>query len=105
VPSPFPGMDPYLEQPEVWAEFHNLAAESQGYLNDRHRPRDVARPVPVTTDDSIASTPTRLIKPDVSGWRDRQRQQGVKAGTATLTPPAVEASIPFMISGSLLISV
>jgi len=23
MPSPFPGMDPYLEQPELWPEFHN----------------------------------------------------------------------------------
>ena len=22
MPSPFPGMDPYLEQPEIWADFH-----------------------------------------------------------------------------------
>jgi hypothetical protein len=36
-------MDPYLEQPEVWAEFHNdLAAETQGYLNQRIRPRYIA---------------------------------------------------------------
>ncbi len=23
MPSPFPGMDPYLEAPELWAELHN----------------------------------------------------------------------------------
>ncbi|PSN15009.1 hypothetical protein C7271_21235, partial [filamentous cyanobacterium CCP5] len=23
MPSPFPGMDPYLEQPDLWPEFHN----------------------------------------------------------------------------------
>jgi hypothetical protein len=23
MPSPFPGMDPYLEQPVFWSEFHN----------------------------------------------------------------------------------
>jgi hypothetical protein len=95
VPSPFPGMDPYLEQPEVWAEFHNnLAAEIQGYLNERIRPRYVARQVPVTTYDSIAITPTRLIKPDVSVWRDPLRAGSTPGGAATLTPPAVEASIP-----------
>ena len=48
MPSPFPGMDPYLERPEVWPEFHNnLAAEIQGYLNQRIRPRYVARQVPI----------------------------------------------------------
>ncbi|MEO0395201.1 MAG: DUF4058 family protein [Cyanobacteria bacterium P01_A01_bin.137] len=23
MPSPFPGMDPYLEQPIVWSSFHS----------------------------------------------------------------------------------
>jgi Protein of unknown function (DUF4058) len=23
MPSPFPGMDPYLEQPTLWASFHS----------------------------------------------------------------------------------
>jgi hypothetical protein len=23
MPSPFPDMDPYLEHPEIWPEFHN----------------------------------------------------------------------------------
>src|SRR3954452_23422590 len=47
-------MDPYLEQPEVWAEFYNnLAAEIQGYLNQRIRPRYIARQVPVVTYDEM----------------------------------------------------
>jgi hypothetical protein len=25
MPSPFPGMNPYLEQPELWLEFHSRA--------------------------------------------------------------------------------
>jgi len=93
--SPFPGMDPYLEQPDVWPEFHNnLAAEIQGYLNQRIRPRYIARQVPVATYHAIAITPTRIVKPDVSVWRDRARQGSGQTGAATLTPPAVEASIP-----------
>jgi hypothetical protein len=95
MPSPFPGMDPYLEQPEVWPEFHNnLAAEIQGYLNRRIRPRYIARQVPVATYDAIAITPTRVVKPDVSVWQERGRQGSGRSGAATLTPPAVEAAIP-----------
>ncbi|QWK12050.1 MAG: DUF4058 family protein [Thermoflexus hugenholtzii] len=27
MPSPFPGMDPYLERPDLWPDFHgNLAS-------------------------------------------------------------------------------
>jgi hypothetical protein len=95
MPSPFPGMDPYLERPEVWPEFHNnIAAEIQGYLNQRIRPRYIARQVPVATYDAIAITPARIVKPDVSVWRDRDRERAGPSAAATLTPPAVEASIP-----------
>ena len=34
MPSPFPGMDPYLEAPDIWPDFHHaLATEIRGELN------------------------------------------------------------------------
>jgi hypothetical protein len=34
MPSPFPGMDPYLEAPAIWPDFHDaLAGEIRGALN------------------------------------------------------------------------
>ncbi|MBV8077286.1 MAG: DUF4058 family protein, partial [Planctomycetaceae bacterium] len=34
MPSPFPGMDPYLEAPYIWPDFHDrLASEISGHLN------------------------------------------------------------------------
>ena len=31
MPSPFPGMDPYIEAPDIWSDFHgDLAAEMRG---------------------------------------------------------------------------
>jgi len=34
MPSPFPGMDPYLEAPDIWPDFHEaLAGEIRGVLN------------------------------------------------------------------------
>ena len=34
MPSPFPGMDPYLEDPHSWPGFHNkLAGEIEAALN------------------------------------------------------------------------
>src|SRR5687767_13082691 len=36
MPSPFPGMDPYLEDPSVWEEFHHvLITEAMYQLSDR----------------------------------------------------------------------
>ncbi len=40
MPSPFPGMDPYLENPEVWPNAHaRLIADIQETLNARIRPK------------------------------------------------------------------
>ena len=34
MPSPFPGMDPYLEAPHIWPDLHDaLAAEIRNDLN------------------------------------------------------------------------
>jgi Protein of unknown function (DUF4058) len=52
MPSPFPGMDPYIEAPDIWSDFHgDLAAEMRAELNrvlqlrGGERPR-LERPVP-----------------------------------------------------------
>lgn len=44
MPSPFPGMDPYLESPAIWPDVHHgLISEIQAALNPCLRPRYVAR--------------------------------------------------------------
>ncbi len=44
MPSPFPGMDPYLESPVIWPDVHHgLISESQPQQNPHLRPRYVAR--------------------------------------------------------------
>ena len=67
MPSPFPGMDPYLEIPALWSDIHlNLIAEVQGELNPRLRPKYVARVEQVTfnfNDDDPAQD--LYIVPDV----------------------------------------
>ena len=36
MPSPFPGVDPYIESPALWSDFHNnLASEIQAHLYER----------------------------------------------------------------------
>ncbi len=50
MPSPFPGMDPYIEAPELWSDFHgDLAAEMRAALNRVLQPRYVARLTPHVT--------------------------------------------------------
>src|SRR5438876_5561917 len=44
MPSPFSGMDPYLETPALWPDVHHeLISEIRAALNPRLRPRYVAR--------------------------------------------------------------
>src|SRR5262249_27202630 len=57
--SPFPGMDPYLEAPEIWRGFHHsLADEIIAQLNARLSPRYYAdievRTVPTTSSSATA---------------------------------------------------
>src|SRR5262245_34325750 len=40
MPSPFPGMDPYLEEPGLWPDVHHgLISEMQAVLNRLLRPK------------------------------------------------------------------
>ena len=44
MPSPFPGMDPYLESPDIWPDVHHrIISEIQTSLNPRAAPNYVAR--------------------------------------------------------------
>lgn len=44
MPSPFPGMDPYLEAPRIWPDVHHeLISQIRGALNPRLRPHYVCR--------------------------------------------------------------
>ena len=92
MPSPFPGMDPYLEDARIWEDFHaNLAGEIQAQLAPQLRPRYVAAlAVRVTYDEVVVQwRQPRSIKPDVSIWRvDDRPSGGVAVATASAIAPA-----------------
>lgn len=94
MPSPFPGMDPYIEDPEIWSDFHgNLAPEIQGQLNRVIRPRYVARLVPRVTYEIVEIAKTRGIRPDVGVWQPQPPKGEVAEGTAVITPAPVESLV------------
>jgi hypothetical protein len=68
MPSPFPGMNPYLEDPHIWEDFHaNLAGEIQAMLNPKLRPKYVATLATRVTYEAVEiETKPQIIKPDVS---------------------------------------
>ena len=58
MPSPFPGMDPYLEASSRWLDFHNnLATEIQAALNRVLDPRYIATLTSYVVHEIVAITP------------------------------------------------
>jgi hypothetical protein len=93
VASPFPGMDPYIEAPEIWSDFHsNLASEIQAQLNPIIQPKYVARLTPYVTYDIVEVAQTRGIRPDVAVWQS-QRQIRESSPAYVAIPPAPAASL------------
>jgi len=93
VSSPFPGMDPYLEAPYIWPDFHEaFAAEIRGQLNSKlpapYYARLEMRPEVGIVEDEAGM---RRIVPDVAVAR---QPAAVVGGVAVLdAPPKV---FPFL---------
>ncbi|MGV3720508.1 MAG: DUF4058 family protein, partial [Actinomycetota bacterium] len=93
--SPFPGMDPYIEQPRLWPDFHgNLAGELQAQLNRQISPRYFARLTPYETYETVEVDKTRGFRPDLGIYPLPTRTPSTGGVTATITPPTAECYIP-----------
>ena len=91
--SPFPGMDPYIEDPEVWSDFHGgLADEMRAQLNSVLQPRYIARLTPRVTYDIIEVAERRNVRPDVGIWQP-QPPSGDLGGVALITATPVESLV------------
>src|SRR5690349_13330786 len=93
MPSPFPGMDPYLEGP-AWDSFHAQLIDELGrQLVPRLRPKYFARVerrfVPAVSEELEVTTTD--VRPDAAvGVRPEQAHRGESSaagGVATLAPP------------------
>jgi hypothetical protein len=94
MPSPFPGMDPYIEQPRVWVDFHaRLADEISANLNRQIRPGYFARLTPYATYEAIELFRSRrqAIRPDVGVMREVTAPY--YAGDVAVLDPPVESEI------------
>jgi Protein of unknown function (DUF4058) len=95
MPSPFPGMDPYLEAPNVWLEFHNaLATELWATINGMLTPRYRARLTSYVAYETVEVARARSAQPDLMVWQVAPAE-GAPSGVATAIAPApVEIAIP-----------
>jgi len=100
--SPFPGMDPYIERPDLWSDFHgDLAPEIRTRLNQVIQPRYFARLTPYVTYETISIGEVQGIRPDVAVWRTG-RPGGSAGGVATITPAPAESEVPLEVPLTLL---
>jgi len=94
MPSPFPGMDPYLESPEIWPDFHDaFAAQIRNELNRTLPPPYYARLETRPEIGIIGGEPLRRIVPDVTVQRPARPQvQASGESVAVVDGPRTEAA-------------
>jgi len=95
MPSPFPGMNPYLERPTVWHDFHEtFTTACRWALVPQIRPRFIA-----TLDDHIYIQDLPNGQPEYIGRGDVNVKEAVevdtrRSATATSAPPVVGRVAP-----------
>ena len=101
MPSPFPGMDPYLESPLHWRDVHHrLAAEISRRLSPRLAPRYVARLDTRLVTYSPGEGEISTLYPDVEVRQKRLRERtiathevSIDVADAVSPPPLVLRAI------------
>jgi hypothetical protein len=93
--SPFPGMDPYIENRELWSDFHNsLAYEARTTLNETIQPNYFARLTPYVTYEVIEIGEARGIYPDLSVWKAQPPLNESALATTVISPAPVKSVVP-----------
>ena len=94
MPSPFPGMDPYLEHPDVFPGLHDRLV---AYLSECLQP---LLPSPYYADlgrRAWIEVSERYIGPDVNVLRRRSRKPAVKSGNGGVATACRTATRPLVI--------
>lgn len=95
MPSPFPGMDPYLEHPDLWPEVHSrLLVAIADYLGPQLRPKYRVAIEKRVYEDTAGDL--LIGRPDVAVLRVPTRQQDATAphSIAVVEPVIVELPMP-----------
>jgi hypothetical protein len=88
MPSPFPGMDPYLEHPQFFPDFHDtMITEIRSALQERLPSQYYAQ----TSSRVWIEFTERVIEPDVGVFHERPVSNG--PGVAVATAEAVEVGL------------
>jgi hypothetical protein len=88
-------MDPYIEDVEIWSDFHGgLADEIRAELNRVLQPRYVARLTPRVTYEIVEIAERHHVRPDVGVWQPQPPQGEISGGMAVLMATPVESLVP-----------
>ena len=94
MPSPFPGMDPYIEAPDVWSDFQGrLAEEISAALNEVLQPQYVARLTPRVSYEIVEIAENHSVRPDVGVWQSQSPSSGPQGGVALAAAAPVESAV------------
>jgi hypothetical protein len=98
VPSPFSGMDPYLEDPLLWPDFHQgLATEIRRQLTPLLRPRYFAALEPRVFYERLTLGELRIMFPDVGVMEPpppESRLREAAVAYAPIPPAPLERLLP-----------
>ena len=97
MPSPFPGMDPYLEG-SLWPDVHNaLASKVRQLLTPQLRPRYTARLEIYLVEDTAPEGEIGILYPDVEVLRVQPESAAVlsqeRSSSIALTPAALSVPV------------
>jgi hypothetical protein len=94
MPSPFPGMDPYIEAPDIWSDFHgDLGAEMRAELNHVLQLQYMARLTPHMIYEIVEIAERHNIRPDLGVWQPQPPSGAVTSGVAVITAEPVESVV------------
>lgn len=104
MPSPFPGMDPYIENPSRFPDFHHeMISGIRAHLNRVIRPKYVAlieERVYVSTEDDPGRS---FIIPDVEVRLSLHDEASISPLPASPTEPGVDVAAPIVATATTLI--
>src|SRR5271165_2951977 len=87
MPSPFPGMDPFLEDPTVWPSFHHeIISDWCAAINQALPIHYVALPGErVVIEDPTRNLATKAYEPDVTVMQRQRDLAGPRASSGVTT--------------------
>ncbi len=113
MPSPFPGMDPYLENPHLWPDFHHRFATTMSELLNQFLPGEffslIKQRMEVGIVDDEADEEVSRYIPDVSinaaAWSDRGESTALIAQPRATVSPSEDWDVDVKMHKHLFVEV